>query len=278
MKERIIMVEINHNKLTIKDQCRILGLSRSSYYYQPKQESSVNLELMRLIDEHYLNHPEKGSMGMYIYLTKDLGYRINHKRIERLYYKMMGLQALVPGPHTSKKCQDHPIYPYLLRGLKIEKVNQVWAMDITYVPMHKGFMYLVAIIDLFSRYVLNWSLSSSMETSWCRQTLEEAIAQHGAPEILNTDQGSQFTSPLFTETVLKTSKLSMDGKGRAIDNIFIERLWRTVKYEHIYLNPATDGLQLWKGLDHYFEYYNRYRRHSSIGYQRPIEIFMSHAA
>lgn len=268
------MVRKGHSKLSVSAQCRCLCVHRSGLYYKPKGETAQNLELMRLMDEHYLYYPEKGAKRMHVWLTRDKGYKISKNRIERLYYRVMGLRAVLPGRHTSKRNKRHKIYPYLLRNLEITKVNQVWATDITYIPMRKGYMYLMAIIDLHSRFVIHWSVSNSMDAQWCAKTLEEAIIQHGKPEIINTDQGSQFTSDEFSSTVLsKEIKLSMDGKGRATDNAFIERLWRSVKYEKIYLNPPSDGLDLFLLLAEYFEYYNKERRHESIDYDRPIDIF-----
>ena len=187
----------------------------------------------------------------------------------------MGLNAIMPGKHTSRRNKAHRIYPYLLRNLKVERPDQVWATDITYIPMRKGFMYLVAIIDLRSRYVLNWSVSNTMDAQWCKETLEQAIAIHGRPEIINTDQGSQFTSEVFTHLVLSNDiKLSMDGKGRAIDNVFIERLWRSVKYESIYLNPPDSGIDLYQQLSKYFDYYNNRRRHQGIDNQIPFKRYL----
>lgn len=230
------------------------------------------------MDEHYLYHPEKGAKRMHAWLTRDKGYKVSKNRIERLYYRVMGLQAVLPGRHTSRRNKKHKVYPYLLKGLKVERPNQVWATDITYIPMEKGYMYLMAIIDLHSRFVVHWSVSNSMDADWCTRTLEEAIEIHGTPEILNTDQGSQFTSDEFTAAVLEREiRLSMDGKGRATDNAFIERLWRSVKYERIYLNPPKDGLELFLLLAEYFEYYNMERRHESIDYERPIDIFKNAA-
>jgi putative transposase len=264
------MVVRKHSQLSTTRQCSLLSLHRSGLYYRPCGESRLNLELMRLIDEHYLLHPEKGAVRMHTWLTKDKGFVVNSKRIERLYYDIMGLRAILPGPHTSKRHKDHKVFPYLLRDLAIERTNQVWATDITYIPMEKGFMYLCAIIDLHSRYVVNWSLSNSMEAEWCMQVYEEATAIHGNPEILNTDQGSQFTSDVFVKAVLDSeTKLSMDGKGRATDNAFIERLWRSVKYEKLYPNPASDGVELYRQLEEYFNYYNNERRHQTINNDIP---------
>src|SRR5690554_4687452 len=263
--------------LSIVRQCELLEVSRSSFYYKPLGESELNLELMRLIDEEYLLHPWLGVPRMTTWLRKDKGYKINPKRIERLY-RLMGLSATGPKPNTSKKGKGalHRIYKYLLKGLKIVRPNQVWAMDITYIPVQGGYLYLCAIIDLYSRYVVGWSLSNTMSTDWCKQTLQGAIARHGCPEILNTDQGSQFTAYEFCDWVTHPErgiKLSMDGKGRVIDNIFIERLWRSVKYEHVYLFPAGDGLECYQGLQVYFEYYNTQRRHQSLDDQIPLIVY-----
>jgi putative transposase len=270
------MVNKDHPKLSLTKQCDLLNIHRSGTYYQIKGESKLNLKLMRLIDEHYLDHPEKGARRMWVWLTKDLGYKVSLNRIERLFYRVMCLNAIMPGPHTSKRNKDHKVYPYLLRDLKIERVNQVWAIDITYIPMNKGFMYLIAIIDLYSRYVVGWSVSNTMDAQWCKQCLENSIKINGKPEIINTDQGSQFTSTVFTKFVLNEAKvkLSMDGKGRATDNAFIERLWRSVKYEKLYLEPPTDGTDLWYKISEYMDYYNNERRHSSIGDQKPKELYI----
>ena len=262
------------NELSLVRQCELLEIHRSGLYYQAVPESSLNLELMRIIDEKHMLHPWLGVPRMTQWLRKDKGYEVNHKRIERLY-DLLGIQALGPKPNTSKPAKGHKVYPYLLRNLEINRTNQVWAMDITYIPVQGGFLYLVAIIDLHSRYVLNWSLSNTMTSKWCRQTLEEAIKQFGKPEIVNTDQGSQFTADEFTQYIINDMeiRLSMDGKGRAIDNIFIERLWRSVKYEHVYLFPASDGLECYQGLKNYFKYYNDERRHQSLNDEMPLTIY-----
>ena len=232
---------------------------------------------MELIDKQYTKTPFYGVPRMVQYLREN-GHKINHKRIRRLYRKM-DLHAIGPRPNTSKphKGDGHTIYPYLLRGVKIERPRQAWGMDITYVPVGNGHMYLVAIIDLFSRYIVGWSLSNTMTAKWCKECLEMAIMQHGAPEILNTDQGSQFTCPTFTDYVAtnEDTQFSMDGKGRAIDNIFIERFWRNIKYEKIYPEPSEDGLELYGKIKDYMEYYNRERGHQSLGYERPEKVFRS---
>jgi putative transposase len=274
LQERKLMVSKSHKVISISRQCELLDISRSSFYFRSNGESELNLELMRQMDEHYLWHPYKGAGQMHLWLTKTLGYNVSLNRVERLYYRLMGLRSVLPGPHTSKRCKEHKVYPYLLRNLKIEKPNQVWATDITYIPMEKGFLYLTAIIDVNSRYVVNWSISNTMDAQWCAEVFEEAVQRHGRPQIINTDQGSQYTSEEFTEAVKKQKvKLSMDGKGRATDNAFIERLWRTVKYEKIYLNPPTSGKHLSKMVDNYFEYYNEKRWHSSIEDNTPEQVY-----
>lgn len=234
----------------------------------------LNQELMRLMDKHYHYHPWKGAPTMYIWLTMDKGYAVSFNRVGRLYYKVMGLRAIAPGPHTSKRHKDHAVFPYLLRNLDIIQPMQVWATDITYIPLPEGFMYLTAVIDLYSRYVLIWSISNTMEAIWCQQMMEQAVNKYGKPQIINTDQGSQYTSEVFSQYVLGEGiKLSMDGKGRATDNAFIERLWRTVKYENVRFKEYTNGKNLAKGLDVFFKKYNHTRRHSSIENQFPHEVF-----
>lgn len=264
------------NSLPIKRQCELLKVNRSNFYYKPIGESILNLELLRLIDEKHLLHPWLGVPRMTTWLKKDKGYSINKKRIERLF-RVLGMSAIGPKPNTSKRGKGHlhKVFTYLLKDLKIERVNQVWAMDITYIPVEGGYLYLCAIIDIYSRFVVGWSLSNTMTSAWCRQTLQSAIEQHGTPEILNTDQGSQFTALEFSDWVTEKQniKLSMDGRGRAIDNIFIERLWRSVKYEHVYLFPASDGLECYRGLRDYFEYYNTQRRHQSLNDETPMIVY-----
>jgi putative transposase len=228
---------------------------------------------MHMMDKHYLEYPEKGAGRMHTWLTMDKNYPVSKNRIERLC-KLMGLRSILPGPHTSKRCKDHKVYPYLLRNLAIERPNQVWATDVTYIPMAKGFLYLTAIIDIYSRYVVHWSVSNTMEADWCARLLEQAVEKHGRPEIINTDQGSQYTADAYTEMVHSLGiKLSMDGKGRATDNAHIERLWRSVKYEKVYPNPVHDGVALHKQLKGYFHYYNDKRRHSGINNQMPKHFY-----
>ena len=258
---------------SIRRQCRLAAISRSSLYHEPAAESAQNLALMRLIDEQYLRHPEFGSPRMTDWL-RERGHRVNHKRVERLMRKM-GLAAITPGPHTSKPAPEHRIYPYLLRGVRIERVNQVWSTDITYIPMRRGFMYLTAVLEWRSRYVLAWELSNTMESSFCVTALKRALMR-GRPEIFNTDQGSQFTSTAFTDVLLaREIKISMDGRGRALDNVFVERLWWTLKYEDVYPKAYDSGHALHEGLERYFKYYNERRKHSSLDKRTPAEVWMA---
>ncbi len=274
VEERRKLVDRDSQQLSIIQQCIVLSIHRSGLYYKPKGESELNEKLMRLMDEHYLEHPYKGAARMHVWLTKDKGYKVSRNRVDRLYYKTMGLRAVMPGPHTSKRHKEHVVYPYLLRNLKITHANQVWATDITYIPMAKGFMYLVAVIDLHSRMILSWSLSNTMEAEWCLEVVRDAITKYGKPEIFNTDQGAQFTSEIFSKFIVDQGiKLSMDGKGRATDNAFIERFWRSLKYEHIYLQPRQDGLSLYRGIHRYITWYNERRRHSSLEDQRPKQVY-----
>lgn len=273
VQQRKGIVDKANIKLSINKQCQLLSIQRSGYYYREKEESTLNRELMAEIDKEYTARPFMGVPSMTEFLRRDMGYKVNKKRVERLF-KLMDISAIVPGPHTSKGCKEHKKYPYLLRNLKITEPNQVWATDITYVPVKNGHMYLIAIIDLYSRFVVGWALSNTMESEWCLETLKNAILAYGKPKIFNTDQGSQFTSDIFTGFLEENHiTISMDGKGRATDNIFIERLWRSVKYEHVYLHAYESGIDLYKGLKEYFPYYNQVRRHSSIKHKRPIDVY-----
>jgi len=272
-EQRKCMIEPCCPSLSISTQCQLLTLTRSSFYYIPKGESEENLAIMRQLDEQYFSTPFYGVLRLTALLIL-AGFEVNKKRVRRLM-KLMNWQTIYREPHTTVSDKTHYKYPYLLRGLKIERCNQVWAMDITYIPMKTGFMYLTAIIDLHSRYVVQWSLSNTMSAEWCTEVLKEAIKNHGVPEILNTDQGSQFTSEVFINTLIDNGiKISMDGKGRALDNIFIERLWRSVKYENVYLNVYENGLSLWKGLDQYFQFYNHERLHQSLDYHTPKQKYV----
>lgn len=252
-------------------QCSLLGLSRSSCYYKARPVNPEDVLLMNLIDKQYTKTPFYGSRKIVIYLNH-LGHGVNRKRVQRLM-RQMGIAGISPGPNTSKRNQAHKIYPYLLKGLKIEKANQVWSTDITYIRLLNGFVYLVAIIDWYSRYVLSWNLSNSLETSFCLEALEEALRKHGQPNIFNTDQGCQFTSVEFTKILLSREILiSMDSRGRALDNIFVERLWRSVKYEDIYLKGYETMSEVQEGLKKYFLFYNSERFHQSLSYQTPKQV------
>jgi putative transposase len=249
-----------------------LNLPRSSYYYQPAGESAQNLALMERLDKLLTARPERGVRRMYHEL-KTPDHTVNIKRIRRLM-RLMGLQAVGPKPNLSKPQPGHTIYPYLLKGLIINRPNQVWSTDITYVPMANGFLYLCAIIDWFSRFILSWRLSNTLLADFCVEALEDSLTQWGKPEIFNTDQGSQFTSHDFTKLLLTNGiKISMDSKGRALDNIFIERFWRTIKYEHLYLRSYADGRSLQEGLTGYFRFYNQERKHESLNYHTPAEWY-----
>jgi putative transposase len=266
------MVDPKASNLSIARQCRLLNLQRSSYYYRPKPIKAEDLELMRLIDEQYLKTPTWGSRSMRNHLRR-LGYKINRKHVQRLM-RLMGLEAIYPRPKTSRPHPEHKVYPYLLRNLNIERPNQVWCTDLTYIPMNRGFMYLVAIMDWHSRKVLSWRLSNTMETDFCVEALEEAIRRYGTPEIFNTDQGSQFTSEDFTGVLKEHGiDISMDGRGRAQDNIFIERLWWTLKYNYIYLRSFNNGADLRKGLRGWFSFYNRERFHQTLDNLTPDEVY-----
>lgn len=259
-------------KLSIRKQSELLGVSRSNVYYSPISESTVNLKIMRLMDEHYLEHPTYGVLQMQDYLSL-MDITVNHKRVRRLL-RLMGLMAIYPKKNLSKLGFAKHIKPYLLRHLEINCSNQVWEIDITYIPMSKGFMYLTAVIDVYSRFVVGWNLSNSLETENCILVVNESIKKYGKPEILNSDQGSQFTSSLWIENLEnKNITISMDGKGRAIDNIFIERLWRTVKQDYIYITPIDDGVELFKGLKTFFEHYNQRKKHQGIGRVTPWSLY-----
>lgn len=261
------------SQLSISKQCELLDIARSSYYHTPKGESWDNLILMEKIDRLHLQHPYWGRPQMTENLKK-MGYWVNHKRVGRLM-RLMNIRSVLPAPNTSLPNKAHEIYPYLLRGVDITHPDQVWSTDITYIAMPRGFMYLIAVMDWYSRYVLSWELSNTMDTPFCITALEDAFG-YGQPIIFNTDQGSQFTSKDFT-TVLKDKsiKISMDGKGRALDNVFVERLWWSVKYEHVYLFAHQNGNALFDGLQKYFDYYNNRRLHSSLDYRTPKEVYFN---
>ena len=266
-----------HPKLSIARQYAILRIARSSYYYEPKGESAYNLALMRQIDELFLQAPVYGSRQMKRCLRR-LGYPVGRKRVRRLM-REMGITAIYQAPKTSKPHPDHKIYPYLPRDLTIDRPNQVWCADITYIPMRRGFLYLVAIMDWASRSVLSWRLSNSLDASFRVEALQEAIARYGCPEIFNTDQGCQFTSYEFTRVLQDAGiRISMDGRGRWMDNVFIERLWRTLKYECIYLNDFGGGFEARRGIGDWFSHYNHRRPHSSLEDRTPMEAYHQKAA
>lgn len=259
--------------LSIRRQCELLEINRSGNYYNIKGESLENLEIMRLMDEEFLEHPTHGVLQMEDFLATK-GLTVNHKRVRRLLRKMC-IMAVFPARNLSKLGHAAHIRPYLLRGLKITKPNQVWEIDITYIAMAHGFMYLVGIIDVYSRYVVGWDVFNNLEAKNCLTVMQKAIARNGKPEIINSDQGSQFTSALWTsyiETEVEI-KISMDGKGRATDNIYIERLWRTVKRDYVYLYPAADGRELFAGLKTFFEYYNNIKTHQGIKRKIPYNLY-----
>lgn len=270
LSERKSLVDKNDPAISIRKQCDWLGLHRSFLYYKPAGESSLNLELMRWIDEIHLLDTSLGSPRIKELLNR-MGYPVSRNRIERLMRKM-GIRASYPTPKTSRQGADSQVFPYLLKGLKIDRPCQVWCADITYIPVEKGFFYLVAIMDWFSRYILSWELSNSMESSFCLQALHTATRQ-ARPEIFNTDQGSQFTSNGFIEALQqKQIQISHDGKGRFVDNIFIERLWRSLKYEEVYAYCYQDGDAAYRGIRNWIRRYNQIRPHQSLEYYTPKEV------
>lgn len=265
------LIEPEHKTLSITKQCQLLSIPRSTFYYRPVGISSYQLELMHLIDEIFTRHPYYGARSMQTVLF-DLGYQVNRKRLRRLYY-LMGLEAVYPKKNLSKRHPEHKIYPYLLRNISASYPNHVWSTDITYIRMHKGFVYLMAIMDWFSRFVLDWQLSISLESDFCIETLQRAL-EKGRCTIFNTDQGAQFTTPKFTSVLDSADiQISMDGKGRATDNAFVERLWRSVKYEKIYLNDYHTVQEVRCALDEYFYYYNFERPHQGIKNRKPADLY-----
>lgn len=260
-----------HGEISIGRQCELLDLARSSYYYQPVGESAENLHLMRLLDEQYTRTPFYGIQRMTAWL-KSRGYEVNHKRVARLMH-LMGLEAIYPKPHLSQPGANRQVYPYLLRGLKIERSDQVWSTDITYIRLAQGFIYLVAIIDWFSRYVLAWEVSITLDVEFCLRALEQAL-QSAQPKIFNSDQGVQFTSHDFTQRLATAGiQISMDGRGRALDNIFVERLWRSVKYEEVYLKEYQTVAEAVSNLRDYFTFYNHERLHQALEYRTPAAVY-----
>ena len=255
-------IKHKHATLSVRKQCELLVVPRSSLYYKPIPEKPENVKMMNLMDRHLIKHPTEGVRSI-VDLLKGMGYPVGTKRIRRLF-RLMGHQTIYRRRNLTKMVLKEFIKPYLLRGLDITHANQVWCTDITYIPMAKGFMYLTAIIDLYSRKIMAWSISNSMSKQWCIQTLKEAISRYGKPEILNSDQGSQYTSSAWTNFLEREGiRISMDGKGRATDNVWIERFWKSLKYDHVYLNPADNGLELFEGVRDHIAYYNQ-KKHQSL--------------
>jgi putative transposase len=266
------MINFEDPQISVSRQCRLLDLSRSSVYYKPTPLAGEDLQLMRLIDEQYLKTPFYGSRSMTKHLRR-LGYKLNRKRIQRLM-RLMGLEAIYPKPKTSKPHPEHKIYPYLLRELVIDHPNQVWAADITYVPMARGFMFLVAVMDWYSRKILSFKLSNTLDTDFCLEAVAEALQTYGSPEIFNTDQGAQFTSRAFTGLLEQHQvRISMDGRGRVQDNIFIERVWWSTKYQYLYLRSFDNGSDLHRGLKEWFRFYNQERPHQTFDILTPNEVY-----
>ena len=270
-KQRQSLIDRDRKQLSLARQCTLLDISRGSVYYQPTTPRAEDLELMALMDRQYLQTPFYGSRKMQAWL-QGLGHPTGRNKVRRLM-RLMGLEAIYRRPNTSRPAPEHRIYPYLLKGVAINRVNQVWSADITYLPMAQGFLYLVAIMDWHSRYVLAWKLSNTMDVDFCVQALSGALCQ-GKPEVFNTDQGSQFTSEAFTGVLLEQGiQISMDGKGRYLDNIFVERLWRSVKYEEVYLKAYQNGTEARQGIAAYLDFYNRERPHQALGYRTPGQVF-----
>ncbi len=266
------MIDNCNNKLSIRKQCDLLGVNRSRVYYQAAATSERDLSMMNFIDSEFTAHPFTGVERMVAVIRREKGFVVNHKRIRRLL-RQMGLMAIYPKPRTTQSIIEHAKYPCLIRKLDITGPDQVWCSDITYIRMLHGFMYLVAIMDYFSRYVLSWSVSNSLESLFCMDALDEALRM-SHPEMFHSDQGCQYTcSDFASELTARKIKISMSGRGRCFDNILAERLWRTVKYEEVYLREYGDGHQLIRSLQRYFEYYNNHRPHRSLGYQTPTEVY-----
>jgi putative transposase len=272
VERRRQMIEPGHPELSVVRQCDLVSISRSGFYYQPTRETPLNLTLMRLIDVQFLETPWYGSRQMARHLRRE-GYTVGRKRVRRLMAKM-GLEPIYQRPRTTVPHPGHQVYPYLLREMVIDRPNQVWCADITYIPMRRGFLYLVAVMDWSTRKVLSWRVSNTMDVEFCIEALEEALARFRRPDIFNTDQGSQFTSPRFTGVLREAGvRISMDGRGRWMDNVFIERLWRSLKYECIYLHAFETGSELRAGLTSWIGYYNARRPHSTLAGRTPDEVY-----
>ena len=272
-EQRKAMTDRAHPQVSLSRQCDLLDISRASVYYRPVPTRAADLELMALMDRQYLKTPFYGSRRMKAWLRQQ-GHLVSRNRVRRLM-RLMGLEAIYRRPNTSKPAPGHKVYPYLLKGVEVTRVNQVWAADITYIPMARGFLYLVAIMDWYSRYVLAWKLSNTMDVDFCVEALAEALGK-GRPEVFNTDQGSQFTSEAFTGMLLGQGiQISMDGKGRYLDNIFVERLWRSIEYEEVYLKAYQNGSEARTGVGGYLEFYNQQRPHQALDYRTPAEMYLS---
>lgn len=269
------MVQPENAQLSVRRQCALLGVARSNLYYEPVPVAREELTLMRRIDRLYTRRPFLGQRMMVQALATEYKLKVNVKRVRRLM-RLMGLAAVVPVPHTSRPHPEHPVYPYLLGRLDVVRPNQVWATDITYIPLEYGWAYLIAIMDWFSRAVLSWRLSNTMSTGFCIEALEEALCRYGSPEIFNSDQGAQFTDRDFTGVLTARGvRISMDGKGRCRDNIFVERLWRSLKYEEVYLTAYADVREAWTGIGRWMRYYDFERPHSSLGKCTPMHVYRS---
>jgi putative transposase len=272
--ERRARIEAGHPKLSLSRQCRLLRVSRSSLYHKPKGESEDNRALMRRLDELFMAHPFYGSRQMVRHLRRE-GVRVGRHRVRRLM-RLMGLEAIYQAPRTSRRHPAHRVYPYLLKGVAIERPGHVWSADITYIPVQKGFLYLVAVMDWATRRVLSWRLSNTLDARFCTDALTEALERYGCPEIFNTDQGSQFTSQEFTSVLNESGvAISMDGRGRCMDNVFVERLWRSIKYEEVYLKAYQNGTEARKGIGAYLAFYNQERPHQALGYRSPGQVFQA---
>lgn len=271
IESKVPLIDRELNELTVSKQCELLAIPRSTYYYKPCRDNSFRLQVMRAIDEIYTKHPYYGTRRMVVALER-MGISVGRDLVRSLM-QQMGIQAIYPKPNLSKPHPEHKVYPYLLRGVNIVRKNQVWSTDITYIRMATGFLYLTAVIDWQTRFILAWRLSNSLDGASCRDALLEAL-KRGKPEIFNTDQGAQFTSPKFTNILKeKGIQISMDGRGRALDNVFVERFWRTIKQEEVYLKDYQSGLEAHKNLDRYISYYNHERPHSALEYQCPANAY-----
>ena len=275
--KRCLFIEPGNIKISVLKQCAILSIHRSRYYYEPIAETAKNLAMMLWMDKQYFETPFYGVLRLTAELI-DIGYAVNQKRVRRLM-KLIGWKTLYQQPRTTIADKASYKYPYLLKGVRFVRANQVWEIDITYLPMAKGFMYLFAIIDVYTRFIVGWDISNTMSAEWCASITEEAILAHGKPEIINSDQGSQFTSEVHTALLKKHEiQISMDGKGRAIDNIYIERFWRTIKYEDIYLKVYENGVSLYRGVERYMHFYNTKRKHQHLDNKTPKALYTQQVA